>query len=350
MQAYVYHRNKTLTLEQKPKPELDEINSAVIKVLSCSICGTDVRTFRYGSDKIQDGRTIGHEAVGEIVDISSEFSDQFKIGDIVAVAPAIGCGKCPSCRRGKTNMCDSLETIGFQYDGGFAEYMGVPRQALVMGNMYVLPQDDNYAQYSLCEPLACTVNAHSYLNINSGECVLIFGSGIIGCLHAELAMLAGAGNVIISEPSAERVLQAQPLLPAVHFVNPNKTDLRERVMELSDGRGADVAIIACSVGSAQTQGMNLLAKCGRISLFGGLPGESTGFIDSNLIHYREISVYGVHASTPEQNKKAMELLKNGDINLDQYISKEFSLNDIETALQAAAEGKLMKAVIVNKRT
>lgn len=347
MQAYVYHQDKTLVLEQKPKPELNQTNAAVIKVRSCSICGTDVRTFRYGSEKIQDGRTIGHEVTGEIVGITDEFSDQFKIGDPVAIAPAIGCGQCPSCRRGKTNMCDSLETIGFQYDGGFAEFMGVPRQAILMGNMYHLPKDDDYAQYSLCEPLACTINAHSYLKISAGECVLIFGSGIIGCLHAELALLAGAASVIISEPSEERILQAKALLPDVHFVNSRQSDLAQIVMQLSGGQGADVAIIACSVGSAQAQGMSLLAKCGRISLFGGLAGQSTGFIDSNLIHYKEISVFGVHASTPEQNRLAMEMLKKGDVNLAKYISQKFSLSDIETALLAAADGRLMKAVIVS---
>lgn len=347
MLAYVYHKDKTLVLEQKPEPVLNLANGAVIKVLSCSICGTDVRTFRYGSEKIQDGRTIGHEVTGEIVKIADEFNDQFKIGDHVAIAPAIGCGKCVSCRRGKTNMCDSLETIGFQYDGGFAEFMGVPRQAILMSNMYKLPKSDNYAQYSLCEPLACTINAHSYLKIGAGECVLIFGSGIIGCLHAELAFLSGAASVIIAEPSEERILQSKALLPNVHFVNTNNSDLKQAVMDLSDGQGADVAIIACSVGSAQSQGMSLLAKCGRISLFGGLAGESTGFIDSNLIHYKEISVFGVHASTPEQNRQAMELLEKGDINLDKYISGKFSLNDIETALQSAADGKLIKAVIVS---
>ena len=118
-------------------------------------------------------------------------------------------------------------------------------------------------------------------------------------------------------------------------------------MEATGGEGVDVVIVACSVGPAQKEGMSLLAKCGRISLFGGLPGESSGFIDSNLIHYRELSVYGVHASTPDQNKKAMSLIRDGVIDVSKYIDR-YPLEQVEEAFRAAAAGEIIKAVIVNQ--
>jgi L-iditol 2-dehydrogenase len=346
MISYAYCKDKTLKLQDRPIPTLQG-GDALIKVKACSICGTDVRTYRYGSSKIDDGRVIGHEVVGEIVELSAGVRGDFRTGDYVAIAPAIGCGVCYSCKSGHTNMCDDLKTIGYQYDGGFAEYMAIPAQAFKMGNVYKLPDVPDYTIYTLSEPLACAVNAQSYLHISDRDDVVIFGSGIIGCMHAELALNAGAENVFIIEPSEDRVKEAEGLLKKVRFIHSGKTDAVEQIRTMTGGKGADVAIIACSVGQAQTDGMNLLAKRGRISLFGGLPGESRGFIDSNLIHYREISVYGVHASTPEQNIQAMGMIYRGEIGVEKYITKRYSLNEIEQAFIDINGGKVMKAIIVN---
>ena len=345
MLAYIFDKNGKPRLTEKEKPSLQAGNGAVIKLEACSICGTDIRTYRFGSNKIPDGRIMGHEIVGQIIEVRDEFKKKFPVGTHVSMAPAIGCGNCRSCRQGFTNMCDDLKTIGFEYDGGFAEYMAVPDCAFEMGNVYTLPEENSYTRYALSEPLACVMNAQSYLNIAPGECVLIIGSGIIGCMHAELAMHAKAGKVVIAETSQERISQAERLLEGVTFVNSSKENLEEKIRELTDGNGADVVITACSVGKVQEQGMGLLAKRGRISLFGGLPGEPKGFIDSNLIHYRELSVFGVHASTPKQNKRAMEYIRDGVIDAEKYISACYPLKRVEDAFAEAEKGEAMKLVV-----
>lgn len=163
MLAYVKRSDNTFGLEHRPRPELGQDHFIIIRVISCSICETDLRAHRFGSNKISPGRITGHEITGEIVEISNEYKNDFSVGDHIAMAPAIGCGHCRYCKSGKTNMCDTLETIGFEYDGGFAEYMVIPRKVMIMNNVYRLPKDDDYAKYSLCEPLACTINAHTYL-------------------------------------------------------------------------------------------------------------------------------------------------------------------------------------------
>jgi L-iditol 2-dehydrogenase len=242
-------------------------------------------------------------------------------------------------------MCDNLSTIGFQYDGGFAEYMVLPKQSFLMGNVYVLPPAEDPAIFALSEPLACVINAQSYLRIEAGEDVVIFGSGIIGCMHAELAQARGA-RVFIVEPAEERRRQVMGLLHDITFVTGGKEGAAGEIIRLTGGKGADVAIIACSVGSAQSDGLQALSKCGRLSLFGGLPGDGFGFLDSNRIHYYEIGVFGVHASTPAQNKTAMELLHSGKIDAGKFISKRYPLSEIGTAFKEAAEGSILKAVIV----
>jgi L-iditol 2-dehydrogenase len=344
MLVYRYRGNKELRLEDAPMPVLGD-EGALVKIKACSICGTDVRMYRFGSEKTDIGRIVGHEMVGLIEALAPGLPGDFKTGDYVSMAPAIGCGECYSCRKGHTNMCSHLATMGFQYDGGFAEYAVFPKKAFLMGNVYKLPRIDDIVPFTLSEPLACVINAQSYLHIEAGADVVIFGSGIIGCMHAELARAQGA-RVFIVEPAEDRRRQVMGLLNDTTFVAGGEKGAAEEIICLTGGKGADVAIIACSAGSAQRDGLLSLAKCGRLSLFGGLPGDGFGFLDSNRIHYYEIGVFGVHASTPAQNKTAMELLHSGKINAGKFISKRYPLSEIETAFKEAAEGSILKAVIV----
>ena len=345
MLAYCYRNGKKPALEEKQLPDLGKIYQAVIRVHACSICGTDIRTYRFGNSKIKEGTILGHEIVGQIEKISEKWKEAFPIGSRIALAPAIGCGKCYSCRKGYTNMCGDLKTICFEYDGGFSEYMGIPGESFERGNVYRLPVSEDDTIYTLSEPLACVINAQSYLRIQEGEDVLIIGSGIIGSMHASLSLYKKAGQVMVADVSEGRVEEVKKNLPEITGICSGTENLKDRVMELTGGKGADVVIVACSVGKAQEEGMELLARRGRISLFGGLPGETKGFIDSNLIHYKELSVYGVHASTPEQNKKAMEYIRDGIVDAKKMISAVYPLKEIEHAFADADKGQMMKAVI-----
>ncbi len=344
MLAYVYGEDNKLRLRDAPLP-LQADDNAIIRVLASSICGTDLRTFRFGSAKIAPPRVIGHEVIGEIVSIGKNVRG-YAIGDRVQVAPAIGCGKCRVCRDGHPNLCDDLETIGFDYDGTFAEYMEIPPAAFDCGNVGKVAQGVPDTHAVLSEPIACIINAHQYLGIRDGDCVAVFGSGFIGCMHAELAARSGARQTIIIELNQTRADMARKCNPAVITLNPTKVDLVREIRALTDGRGVDVAIVACSVGSAQADAMSITAKRGRVSLFGGLPKESLGFIDSNLIHYKEISVHGVHASSPAQNRQALQWITDGTLNVGPYSTSVFSLRDIEKAFLALDGERIMKAVIV----
>lgn len=343
MLAYVYEDGGGLVLKEMPRPRPQKYG-AVIKVSSCSICGTDFRMYMYGSKKIAPGTIVGHEVSGTIVETGRGLAG-FRPGDRVAVAPAIGCGKCRPCSDGHPNMCDYLNTIGFQYNGGFAEYMEIPESAFSMGNVNKLSgliEDDEAA---LAEPIACVVNSHGFLKITEGDRVAIFGSGFIGCIHAELALSSGAERVIMLEISRSRAEEAAKLVKGIQMVNPSEADTADEVLRLTEGRGVDVAITACSVGKAQADALKISAKRARISLFGGIPGESTGFIDSNEIHYKELSVYGVHASTPLQNKKVIDRITNGSLKVKKYITRVYPLSNIVEAFEAIKNENIMKAVI-----
>lgn len=343
MLAYVFEGEGKLTLKDVPKPKAKN-DSVVIKVNACSICGTDFRTYIFGSKSITPQTVIGHEVSGTIIEAGCDVIS-FHIGERVAVAPAIGCSKCNLCLNGHSNMCDDLKTIGFQYNGGFAEYMEIPASAFVMGNVNKLKDTITDEEAALAEPIACVTNAQEFLNIKKGDNVAIFGSGFIGCMHAELAFNSGAAKVIMIEIQKNRSDEALRLVDKIEMINPATDDVEKRINEITSGKGVDVAIVACSSGKAQQQALNIVAKRGRVSLFGGIVGESKGFIDSNKIHYKELSVYGVHASTPLQNYKILNLISDKKLDVKKYITRVYSLNNIVQAFEAIKNENIMKAII-----
>lgn len=343
MLAYVYNEERQLKLKEMPLPQVKE-DSAIIKVNTCSICGTDFRTYVHGSSKIIPNRIIGHEVVGTITEVGKKVLGFYE-GDRVAVAPAIGCGKCYPCSIGHPNMCDNLQTIGFQYDGGFAEYMEIPAAAFEAGNVNKLSNLIEDEEAALAEPTACVVNAQEFLKIKEGDYVAVFGSGFIGCMHAELAFRSGAEKVIMIELAKHRAEEAKRRVPKIQMLNPTEVDTQEEIQKITEGRGVNVAITACSSGKAQEDAIKIASKRGRISLFGGIPGEGKGFLDSNEIHYKELSVYGVHASTPLQNKTVLNWISHGSLDVKKFITKVYPLNEIEKAFEAIKTENIMKAII-----
>jgi len=344
MLAFIYDDQGKLSLKQVEVPKVTK-KTAIVKIEATSICGTDLRTYRYGSLKIKPPRIIGHEMVGTLIEVGSDVHG-FAVGDRIQVAPAIGCGVCPSCKRGNTNLCDNLKTIGFDYDGTFAEYMCIPEEAFSQNHVTKVPKQLDSKEAVLTEPIACIVNAQSYLNIKAGDNVAIFGSGFIGTMHAQLAYHQGAGKVFMIEVNDERLSKAKGLLPDLIPINSLKEDLGSVIMANTFNYGVDVAITACSVGSAQSDALDIIAKRGRVCLFGGLPKESKGFLDSNIIHYKELSVFGSHASTVAQNRYVLNLIATGKIDVKPFIQKTFRLDEINEAFVALNNESIVKAVLI----
>lgn len=345
MLTYTYLGETGLNLVDRPEPTA-EPNNILIRVSACAICGTDLRTYRNGSSHINPPRTIGHEVTGVIEHVGCNV-DGYTTGERISVVPAMGCGQCRACRRGFTNLCESLETIGFQYDGGFASHMAVPSKAIRMGNVLSLPQEVDEITAALIEPIACVINGQELLKIFPGDTVVIFGSGFIGCIHAELAIIAGASRVYMVEISERRGEIAAKHINSdkLQVITPGTQPAVEIIREATNGEGADVVIVACSVGAAQRDALEIAASRGRISLFGGLPGDSVGFLDSNLIHYKELGVFGVHASTVEQNRKAQELICSGTLEAGKYVSQVLPLEQIVDAFAAKHSEHILKTVI-----
>ena len=174
---------------------------------------------------------------------------------------------------------------------------------------------------------------------------VVYGSGFIGCMHAEFALAAGARKVIMVEVADSRLEIAKKMIPSIEGINPNRQNTVDLVREMTNGRGANVVITALSVPSVHTEAQRIASKMGRISLFGGLAGEGRGHLDSNLIHYKELCVYGVHATTPRLVRQVLDTVVAGRVDMGKYVSCHYPLADIAGGFAAIRDQNAMKVVI-----
>lgn len=335
MIAAVFRGPGRFAVEAVPEPSCPP-GGLLLGISACAVCGSDVRIVAAGHHQITPPQVLGHELVGTILESDSV---DWPVGRRVTVAPAIGCGACRFCRAGQTNRCPSLRTIGYQFAGAFAERMAVPAEAVAQGHVLAVPDDLPDELAALTEPLACCLNGQELVGLKAGETVVIVGCGPIGLMHALLARAAGA-RVLLVEQRPERLAHAVTM-GLGEAVEP--ADLRAR----TDG-GADVVIVAAPSPAAQAACLEWLAPGGRASYFGGLPpGASMVTLDTNRIHYPELTVVGAHGSTAAQNRRALALL-SGVLMSDaaRLVTHRFTLEQVAEAVEAARVGEALKAVVV----
>ncbi|NIM91303.1 MAG: alcohol dehydrogenase catalytic domain-containing protein [Candidatus Aminicenantes bacterium] len=344
MKAAILEEIEHLVVKELPDPQLEE-GSVIIKVKVCSICGSDLRIYHHGHPRVKLPHILGHEIAGEIESVS-EGKGSHKVNDRIALTPRITCGKCYYCREGHPIYCLNSQSFGYQLPGGYAEYVLVPRRGAELGLVNRIPDTISYEEATLSETLACCLRAQKESRVSSGNTVVIIGGGPVGIIHCRLAKANQARMVIIVERDSKRLSQVS--LSAIDkIVESTTSEVEEEVLDLTKGVGADVVIVACSSASAQEQALSLAAKGGRINFFGGLPAHQSRIaIDSNLIHYREISIQGSHGSTPDDNKEALDMLAQRLLDVGDLITHTFPLEAIEKAFQFADTREGMHTSIV----
>lgn len=346
MKAAVVEKLRHAKVCEVPDPKVLP-HSLKVKVEACAICGSDLRIFTKGDPRATFPRIIGHEIAGTVVELG-EGTTGFKVGDRVCIAPGHGCGECWYCKHGMGNVCiNPRPSVGYASSGGFAQYIVPPVNVVANGFVNHIPDNLTFEQASMSELLACCINAQELCQVKPGDKVLIIGPGPAGCMHIQLARANGADKVMLAGHEGSKRLEIAAERFAPDCIMTEQGDaLIQRVMEETDGIGANVIIVAAPSPEAQALSVKLAAPRAYINFFGGLPKDNHIVpLDTNIIHYKELFLTGASSSLGRQNRKALELLSSNKVNAADYITHRFSLDDFNEAFATVERHEAVKAVI-----
>jgi L-iditol 2-dehydrogenase len=339
MKAVVYLGPGELSYEEVEIPQVGP-GELLVRTRAALTCGTDVKTYRRGHHLMEPPMLFGHEFAGDVALIGEGVTD-FAEGMRVVAANSAPCRSCFFCRRGRHNLC---EDILFNW-GAFAEYVRVPAR-IVQTNMYEIPLELEYEEAAMLEPLACVALGNEAAGISPGDTVVIAGGGgPIGLMHLQLAKHAGAEQAVVIDLKDSRLQLAQQL-GATHVINPEREDPVAAVKDLTRGRGADVTIETAGLPDVWKMSLELVRKGGTVVLFGGCPTGSQVSVDTDRVHYHELTIRGVFHHTPKTVARALRLLSSGMVDASRLISGRVPLRDTQIALEKVMAGEAVKMAII----
>jgi 2-desacetyl-2-hydroxyethyl bacteriochlorophyllide A dehydrogenase len=325
MRAMVLHGESDLRSETVPDPA-PRAAEAVIKVHACSICGSDLHAFHGKHPRLTFPRILGHEFAGEIVALGKDMKN-FHVGQRVCCDIDFPCGMCGPCREGRSNICEQLQTMGFDRDGAYAQYAVVPGF-----NLYSLPENVSYDQAAAVQVLGISYHAVAHrVQPSAGETIAVIGAGPIGLGAALVAKSFGA-HVTIFELLDFRLAMASKL-GIDSALDPSKVDVRTEALALTDGRGFD-KVIEC-VGGFQERtiadAVRIVKRGGRVTIVGTFP-ENRATVPIAYLKDREIDI-NFSRGNFQAFAPCLELIASGQINPEHYISHRFPLARAEEALR-----------------
>jgi L-iditol 2-dehydrogenase len=343
--AAVLEQLGVIEVKEVPDPPLLP-GSLRVKVEACAICGSDIRIYRKGDYRATLPRILGHEIVGTVEELGRG-TKGFRVGDRVAVAPGHGCGRCVYCRNGMENVCiDARPSIGYASSGGFAQYIVPPVNVVEIGFVNHLPDGLPFEKAALSELLACCINGQERAAVGAGDVVVVMGAGPAGCFHIELARARGASKVILVQRSTARLDFARTTLCPDVATKAAGAELVDLVKSETGGIGANAVIVAAPSPEAQEVAVSLAAPRGRVVFFGGLPKDRKQIsIDANVIHYLEIDVTGASSSLARQNREALQMIADGRVRAEKFITHRFGLEKTPEAFALVERKEACKALV-----
>ena len=340
MLAALLYGQEDLRLEQVPDPT-PQAGEVVIQVEAATTCGTDLKVWRRGGHaKMLTLPTLfGHEGAGRIVAVGAGVTN-WRVGERVVANNSAPCMKCFFCQRQEYSLCPHLTWN----NGTFAEYLKIPAP-IVEHNLLPVPKYLPLVLAAMTEPLACVLHGISRSGVKPHDKVVVLGDGAIGLMF--VAVLAKYTEVILWGGNNQRLEIGEKFGAAKTFNYHQVTDIANTVRELTAGWGADVVIEATGVPSVWETAI----ACGRpgatINLFGGCPRDTTISVNTEQLHYSELTLKGVFHNTPEYVKAALSLIASGKIPFDLLISEHRPLQDLEQVFMDMKARKVIKVAMYN---
>ncbi|MFQ5741128.1 MAG: alcohol dehydrogenase catalytic domain-containing protein [Acidobacteriota bacterium] len=343
MDAAVFRGRSHTVLERVPVPEIGP-GEILLQVRCCGICSTDLKKIKYGLQA--PPRIYGHEISGRVAQVGSRVS-QWQRGDRVVCHHHIPCGDCFFCRRGLHAQCSQYKrtgtTAGFDpAGGGFAQYVRVMEWVVGQG-VIPIPDPVSFEKATFLEPVNTCLKGVERLGALPGEWVLLFGLGPIGLILLQLVRLEGL-RVMASDPIERRRGLARQL-GAASALSPDR--LEATCAALTEGRGADAAILACDSPSALSQAVSLTRPGARILLFAHTRKGDRREVDLGTLCRDEKEIVGSYSASIKLQRRAARLVFEDDLDTEGLITHRFALSEIEEALFLAAypSGESLKIVV-----
>ncbi|HMD21682.1 MAG TPA: zinc-binding dehydrogenase [Alloacidobacterium sp.] len=341
MTAAVLYGKEDLRIEQLPVPSAGA-GEIVVSVSAALTCGTDLKVYRrgYHAKMLKPPIPFGHELAGIVVEAGKGVTD-FRVGDRVVALNSAPCDACYYCRHNQQNLCDDL----LFNNGAYAEYIRIPARIVEKNTLHV-PDGVRFEHAALTEPLACVVRGLEETNALPGDTVVVIGAGPIGLMFIHTAQLVGMH--VIAVVKRDEQVEAAKVFGAEHVVQTTAVkDVVAAVRKLTPHhRGVDVAIEAVAIPATWQQAVEMVRKGGVVNFFGGCAAGTKVELDTNRLHYNDITLKASFHHTPATARRAFELITSGQFNCREYITGRAPLasldkvfrklmdrsNDIKTAI------------------
>lgn len=320
-----------------PKPEVGH-NDLLIKIRKTAICGTDVHIYKWdewASKTIPTPMVVGHEYVGEVVDMGQEVRG-FQVGDRVSGEGHITCGHCRNCRAGRVHLCRNTTGVGVNREGAFAEYLVIPAF-----NAFKIPDNISDELASIFDPFGNAV--HTALSFDLvGEDVLITGAGPIGIMAAAVAKHVGARHVVITDVNEYRLDLARKM-GASWAVNVANEKLEDVMKELGMTEGFDIGLEMSGVPSAFNSMLNNMNHGGKIAMLGIPPSDMA--VDWNQVIFKGLVIKGIYGREMFETWYKMASLIQSGLDLNPIITHQYSVDDFQAGFDMMISGQSGKVIL-----
>ena len=342
MNAAVMYGPNDIRYEKVDKPICPE-GGFVLKVKAVGLCGSDIRNLTTDSRKGDYPYIYGHEVVGKVCEVSPGVED-YKVGQMIYVYPEAHCLKCENCRSGHNEQCTEIEHYTDR-PGGFADYIAYTKKRVARGATYVLPDGVDPILATLAEPMSSTYACVENIDVTLGDTVAIIGAGPIGIFLSILSKMRGAEKVILIDINEKRLDMASKF-DIDYLINSSQKDPVEEVLRLTNNIGANKVISANPSTIAQQQAILMTKKSGIVVFFGGVAKGALTEIDTNIIHYNGLWIYGHYGANSMQVQKAFELAISERFPAKEIITHVLPLKDINEAIELTKIGEALKVVLL----
>lgn len=322
MKAIRVESPRQINIIETEKPEIKTGNEVLIKVKMVGVCGSDMHIYHGTNPLATLPRIIGHEVTGVVEAIGDDVSS-ISVGDKVVLEPIMTCGQCYACRSGRQNVCDQLVVFGVHREGGMQEYLVVPEKVV-----HKVDSSLDFKEAVLVEPFTIGAQANWRGDVRQGDIVFIMGAGPIGLCVLKIAKLKGA-TVIISDLSDERLEFAKRW--GVDFtINAGKLDVKEQVMEMTNGMGANVVIDAVCIPKTFEDAIEVASIAGRVVVLGF--DSRTSNIPQLPITKKELTIVGSRLQT-NKFPEVIKLFNERKLQVEDMVTHEFPVENMKDAIE-----------------